>query len=329
MYSERETLSLQLQEIVEEVFDFLGFDLDDYVLTNDSMRGTALCHEDSDNPTGFTYYYEKGMWRCWTHQCHRIHGWDLMGLIVAVRKCSYKEAVKLAKELLDGHDVPLPNPNKKVAKIIEKKDYWRDHLDQKTFSNEVVNKLASAREYAKERGLAQDLFEEYGIGYALKGKMTGRVVVPIRNINGQIIGFSGRLIKKDFDGPKWLHLNLKKDFNMFNIDKASQHHGGLIYVTEGIWDTLKLIMAGIPNVVCIFGTHLSDGQIEILNRCKVMEVCLALDNDEAGQKHLTINSNKLKRSLFAVSKITPIDSKDFGDMRLDKVKQAISEKEYI
>lgn len=324
MLDSREKLSAKLEIYVENLFDALGFDLSNYVLTESSIRGVSMCHKDADNPTAFVYYYDRGSWHCWTNQCHRIHGWDLVGLIMAINKCNYGEAIKFAANVLDGKNIPDSSLRQKP--IRENKDYWNKHLNQHSYDVKCLESLSNADSYARGRGLSPKEFHEIGIGYAKKNRMRKRIVVPIRNVNNNIVGFSGRRINDDTDSPKWLHHGIKKSINLFNIERAFSHIGfGCAILVEGPFDSIKLTMAGFKNSVAILGTHISSGQIEILNRCNVVKVCLALDNDKAGNSAINSNVQILKRKLFSVSKVEAPKNMDFGDMSIGDIKIAMKE----
>ena len=68
-----------------------------YIINAENIRGPAICHN-GDNPTGFSYYFQTGNWRCWTHNCHEKYGDDFIGLIRAISGKGFKEAVLEAKD---------------------------------------------------------------------------------------------------------------------------------------------------------------------------------------------------------------------------------------
>ena len=122
-----------------------------------------------------------------------------------------------------------------------------------------------------------ELFQNYGIGYAYKGKLAKRVVIPIRNALGSIVGFSGRYIyyEKGCRFPKWLHWpatnkdftrkGFRKDHNFFNFDRVlnhvHEHKDRSVILVEGPFDVLKMEMAGIHNSMAVLGDDIGNGQI--------------------------------------------------------------------
>lgn len=322
-------LALALESHVEELMEALGIPLEEYAMSTKDIRGCGACHE-GDNPTAWIYYYDKGKWFCWTNGCHREYGSDLLGLIRAVKQCDFKDAIKWASEFMKGHKRPSEKElsNKRVARLMERRNYWDEHCSQKTYHRSILRRLDPAVSYARHRKLSVAVMRRIGAGYARKGKLGGRVVLPIRNIQGGIVGFTGRKIYDNMDGPKWFH-KVKTDINLFNVDravKAMKKMGATsMFVVEGPWDVIKLEMAGFPNTVACFGCHLSDGQIEILNKVGVQHVVLGLDNDSAGNAHLQKITNRLQRSLFEVSIIQADEGKDFGDTSVAEIRKIVAE----
>lgn len=315
--SKRMDLSMQLGDHVEELLDALDVPTEECQISSRDIRGCAPCHE-GDNPTAWIYYFEKGKWFCWTEGCHKEYGTDLVGLIMAVRQVDCGKAIKWAygflKGFKKGSDQKLSH--KKVARMVENDDYWEQHRSQRRFHDTVMRRLNPATSYASFRKLSYRVMRQIGVGYAPKGKLGGRVVLAVRNVDGHIVGFTGRKIYDNMDGPKWFH-QFKKDINLFNLNravKAMQDMGTTtMFVVEGPWDMIKMEMAGFPNTVACFGVHLSQGQVDILNRVGVTRVVLGLDADEAGENGTEKDVALLEEQLFDVSVISADEGFDFGD----------------
>ncbi|MCK5610078.1 toprim domain-containing protein [Candidatus Pacearchaeota archaeon] len=312
-----EHLALALEDHVEDLMEALDIPLEEYAMSIRDIRGCAPCH-DGDNPTAWIYYFDKGKWFCWTDQCHQEYGSDLLGLIRSIKQCTFQEAIKWGGEFLRGKKNPSEKElaDKKTARTANKRDFWEEHGSQKVYHSSILRRLDPAMGYAKHRGLSVSLLRRMGVGYARKGRLGGRVVLPIRDVDGHIVGFTGRKIYDNMDGPKWFH-KVKTDINLFNLDRAvkamNQIGSSTIFIVEGPWDMIKMEMAGFPNTVACFGIYLSDGQVEILKKIGVKHVVLALDNDGPAQKELGRMTNKLQKHSFEVSIITPEEDSDFGD----------------
>ena len=312
-----EHLALALEEHVEEIIEALDIPIEEFAVSSRDIRGCAPCH-DGDNPTGWIYYFDKGKWFCWTENCHKEYGSDILGLIRASLRCSFKEAIKWASEFMNGKKKPSDKEldDKRVARMMKNRDYWKDHQSQRTYHKSVLRRLDPCISYAKHRKLSSAILRRMGAGYARKGNLGGRVILPIRDVNGQIVGFTGRKIYDNMDGPKWKH-KVKTDINLFNIDravKAMDHmNTTTMFIVEGPWDMIKMEMAGFPNTVACLGIHISDGHIEILNKVGVTHVVLALDNDGPANKQLGRITNKLQKNLFEVSILKVNEDYDLGD----------------
>lgn len=319
-------LNLKLQSNIELLMKGLGIDLEDYVVTETEIRGVALCHDSADNSTGFTYYKNNGIWFCWTQRCHDDWGQDSLGLIRAIKQCSFPEAIKYAERFTKDKKVDETLQDRKIEKEFRRIDNWKKHLTQKVYEEDILKRLGSANGYAKQRNIREDLFEEMGAGYAREGTMKHRIVFPVRDIKGRIIGFTGRRLYdtnewKNF--PKWKHHGFEKGINLFNIHRAKKYirDKHQVILCEGPFDMMRFEEAGFHNVVSIFGTHITQGQITLLCQSLVMDVVLALDHDDAAIKTLGKNVSILHSNLFNVEIIYAKRGGDWADMSVEEIRE--------
>jgi 5S rRNA maturation endonuclease (ribonuclease M5) len=317
-----ELLKAHLEAHIEELFEALGVDIEEFAISEHEIRGKAPCH-DGDNPTAFTYHYMSGKWACWTQKCHEEHGNDIIGLIRAIKNCSFSKAMKIAGAVLKGKHLKKIDQSK-VAEWMRHKNYWEQHLSQDVFDPKMLERLNPASPYAEKRSLCPDIFSVIGAGYASKGKLKGRIVIPVRNIKGHIVGFTGRRLydtKEWSDFPKWYHM-VSKNINLFNIDRAHEAitNSGIAILCEGPFDVIKLEMAGFPQSAAALGTGVSRGHADILLQLHAHDIILIADNDKAGIKAAKKNADILKRYLFNVSIVTPpFDGADIGDMKIEDI----------
>ena len=142
-------------------------------------------------------------------------------------------------------------------------------------------------------GLAPDLLEAAGLVVPRKGgngfydRFRHRVIVPIHDRQGRVIGFGGRSL--DGSEPKYLNSPetevFEKGKHLFGLDKASNaiRKDDRAVVVEGYFDVIALHAAGITNAVASLGTALSSQQITQL--CRVTDskrIVLNFDADGAG-----------------------------------------------
>lgn len=202
-----------------------------------------------------------------------------------------------------------------------------------------------AMEYLRGRGLTEETIVKFGMGYSdiyendlykyLRGKgytdaqlkdsglvdiyegkggtdkFWNRVMVPILDINGKVIGFGGRVLG---DGlPKYINTRetqvFDKGHNLFamNLARRSKRRG--IIICEGYMDVIALHQAGFDNAVASLGTAFTIGQAEIIKRF-TDEVYLAYDSDGAGTK-ATLKNLSILREVGLVNRV--IDMKPCKD----------------
>ncbi len=329
MFNQGQIISCKLEQHIEDLLEALGLDLNSFMINDKEIRGTAPCHEGADNPTAFSYSYDHGCWQCFSNGCHKKLGADPLGLIRAVKKCHFEEAIKFAQEFLEGKPVSNEFQNRRIVKSIVAANPWQDHLNQETFNEQILHRLEPPMYYSQFRKLDYNLVRKLGGGIAKRGCLNGRFVLPVRNIRGQIVGFTARKLKDGVYGPKWLHWpdSFRKNLNLYNLDRAYRTINGnkSIILTEGPIDAIKLEMAGYKNVVALLGSNLSDEQITLLLKSNVVTVYLALDNDEPGRRATEMIVEKLEKNLFEQYIIdVPGEKKDWGECSLDEIRGSLS-----
>ena len=142
-----------------------------------------------------------------------------------------------------------------------------------TFKEILVAKFPNIPEATLD---SYGLYDKYG-----HSNMAGRFVIPIKDIKGNIVAFSGRSldpnIAKYVNTPETKYF--KKNQVLFNFDHAKKYPS--VFVVEGFMDALSLIQNGINNVVATMGTAFTDAHLHMLNG---KEIILALDNDDPGKR---------------------------------------------
>ena len=148
----------------------------------------------------------------------------------------------------------------------------------------------SLRNAMKELGVNH--FEMHDAGLVKKGRNGGfydafrnRLMFPIFDAKGNVIGFSGRILG---DGePKYLNspetLVFNKSRNLFGLNLAKRSKAGYIILVEGNVDVFALHQAGFDSAVASLGTSLTSEQARVLSNY-TKEIIIAYDNDSAGQK---------------------------------------------
>ncbi|AEB46699.1 MULTISPECIES: DNA primase [Micromonospora] len=188
----------------------------------------------------------------------------------------------------------------------------------------------AAREFLAQRGFDRAAAERYGCGFAPEGwdpltrhlrqrgfshdelvtaglsrparsgslidRFRRRLLWPIRDLTGDVIGFGARKLFDDDDGPKYLNTPetpiYKKSQVLYGIDQAKREIAkqGRVVVVEGYTDVMACHLAGVPTAVATCGTAFGGDHIGVLRRLLLDtdavagEIIFTFDGDAAGQK---------------------------------------------
>lgn len=292
-----------------------------------------------DNDKAFSWKEGVNNWACWSHACDEKYGGDVYGLIRGVLQVSFRDAVDFLFKTLTERCVNL-------AKDV-------GHSTQKTKGPKLNKPIAeSSLKYLQhkygypldksliERGFKPEYLKRAGIGFwhQLGTFMNDRMVFPIRDHAGFLIGFSGRTIyakenwvkngveQKWLHGKHFMHWPRKNDelatsSVLYNFHSAKSHTGDskTIILVEGILDALKLDQSGVHNVCAILGTaNFSNFHRSLLIDNGINRVVLAMDTDVAGQAANKRIAAKLSDYFHVSTPLLP--KKDPGDMLEDEIR---------
>ncbi|MDD6279585.1 MAG: DNA primase [Oscillospiraceae bacterium] len=246
-------------------------------------------------------------------------GGDVITFIMKIENLSFSESVKL---LAQRSGIEVPEYNQKDTKYAERKTriYEMNRLAANYFYLNLINgKDKSGLKYFSERKLTPATIKKYGLGYAsdswdelciyLKSKgysedeitdawLAGRsqksgrifdmfrkrVMFPIVDLRGNIIGFGGRVL--DSSQPKYLNTAktpvFDKGNNLFSMNFAKNAGTKRIILCEGYMDVIAVNQAGFDNVVATLGTAITPEQARLISHY-ADEVIIAYDSDNAGQ----------------------------------------------
>lgn len=249
-----------------------------------SIRGACPLpsHSSDKSKESFIVQTDKNIWACQSSSCvagrSGKKGGNILDFVALMEHCSIRDAaIKLREwflvtktnpETRKGSD-PTPAPIGKTDDEGENKPL--------TFS---LQGIEHKHPYLQRRGIDENAAIDFGIGFFPgKGSMSGRVVIPIHNENGELIAYAGRAI--DEGEPKYkLPTGFKKSAVLFNLFRAAVDH--TVIVVEGFFDCVKIDQAGFRNVVALMGSSLSARQEELLRTFS--DVVLLLDGDDAGRE---------------------------------------------
>ena len=144
--------------------------------------------------------------------------------------------------------------------------------------------------YLKKKGISEELMKESGLmsvneRQGMYDKFWNRVMFPIMDINGKVIGFGGRVMGDA--KPKYLNspetVIFDKSRNLYGLHIARTSRKKYMLVCEGYMDVISMHQAGFTNAVASLGTALTSQHASLLKRY-TDEVILTYDSDEAGIK---------------------------------------------
>jgi DNA primase len=196
----------------------------------------------------------------------------------------------------------------------------RDYLARRQVSPEAVQefRLGSAPDawddtvnWARNKGFDLELVEMSGLiirrdsGDGWYDRFRGRLMFPICDEQGRVVGFSGRVLSGDEKTAKYVNSPETPIFTksrvFFGLHKTKRAllDAGQVIVCEGQLDLIRCYMSGVKNMVAPQGTALTADHTRILKRY-VKEVVLCFDSDEAGQKAAERSLDSLLASGLAV-----------------------------
>ena len=277
----------------------------------------ACCPFHNEDTPSFSVNGPKQMYHCFG--CGA--GGNVFTFVMNYENYSFPEAIKM---LADRAGVNLPQmeydeeakaKESKRARLLEvnkeaaKFFYYQlrtphgeigyNYLKKRELSEETMQKFglgysgksgASLVQYLKQKGFEDALIKEAGLAtysekYGLTSQFYNRVMYPISDIHGKVIGFGGRVMG-DAE-PKYLNSPetpvFDKRRNLYGLQFARMAKSGNIILCEGYMDVIAMHQAGFTHAVASLGTAFTPEQANLLRRY-TDNVLLAYDSDGAGTK---------------------------------------------
>lgn len=186
---------------------------------------------------------------------------------------------------------------RKAMHYLTQRGMSREMIDQFMlgYAPDIVGNEEVLLEYAQKQGLDYQLLRKSGLFTEdhqgeLHDRFHGRVMYPIKNENGHVIAFSGRILAPKATGndPKYMNSPETPIFNkrrtLFNLDLAKQaaRRAGSLTLFEGFMDVISAYSAGVQNGIASMGTNLTEEQIATIQRV-TDQVNICYDGDDPGQ----------------------------------------------
>lgn len=277
----------------------------------------AKCPFHNEKTPSFTLSPDRGMYYC--YGCSA--GGDIFTFVQEMEGVDFKGALQILADKA-GVELVREDPKKRTER-----DRQYDVLETATkYFQEYLIKKPAAEAYLKDRGVTAETIGKWRIGYApgppdhgwrelknaieaqkfttqellkaglIKGADAGkepydlfrdRIMFPLFDAQGKVVAYSGRILTRDSEAPKYVNspeteLFSKSDI-LYGYDKAKQGIRSMDFslIVEGQFDVVMAHQAGYSNTVAVSGTALTEHHVMILQRLSNRCV-LALDSDRAG-----------------------------------------------
>jgi DNA primase len=298
----------------------------------------ALCPFHREKTPSFNVNPHRQIFHCFG--CHK--GGDVFSFVKEIENIEFPEAVR---RLAERARIPLEyeqgTAEQQTRGLKERLLQIHDQITQR-WQNALANEAGGqvARDYLSKRGVSAEAIQLFRLGYApdlwddtvnwakSKGhdlalmeqgglilrkeggdhfydRFRGRLIFPICDEQGRVVGFSGRILSGDEKTAKYVNSPETPIFTksriFFGLDKSKRAllEAELAVVCEGQLDLIACFMGGVQNVVAPQGTAFTAEHARILKRY-VEEVVLCFDSDEAGQNAAVRSLDHLLASGLAI-----------------------------
>ena len=278
----------------------------------------ACCPFHKEKSASFSVSPHKQFYHCFGCGAHG----SAIGFIMEYQGLSFTEAVQYLADRI-GMAVPKTRGREEAPEVRQARKKKQQTLEETTEAAAVfyagrLKQDARAQAYLSQRGLSPEIIEHYGLGYSPDGwqplaqifqpypntalvesgmviekdgkhydRFRDRIMFPIRNPRGQVIGFGGRVLDKG--EPKYLNSPetplFDKGRNLYGLHegRAAIKEAGRILVVEGYMDVVALAQFGLGYSVAALGTATTADHIKLLMR-QTDSIYFCFDGDRAGRK---------------------------------------------
>lgn len=354
-------LVLYPQEILEEVRvqnDIVDV-ISEYIPLK--QKGTSyfgLCPFHNEKTPSFSVSSERQFYYCFG--CGAAG--NVYTFIMQMENDTFPEAIK---RLADRANITLPQPQytqQAKEQELQRQRLFDLHKKAGRFFYEKLHEPVGeqAREYLQKRQMNTNIQKKFGIGYAPKGqqelyqylqkqgfsqqelqksgliierkeekgyfdRFRNRLMFPILDIQGRVIGFGGRILSKG--EPKYLNspetLLFNKSRNLYGLNFAKNTRKREIILVEGYMDMISLYQAGFKNVAASLGTAFNQEHAKVLKKY-ADSVILLYDSDDAGTVAAQRAIPILTQNGFRVKVLQVPDGKDPDEFIKQNGAQAFS-----
>jgi DNA primase len=306
---------LDAAQIVDVVQEFVP-------LKKRGVNFLGLCPFHNEKTPSFTVSPSKEIFKCFG--CGKVG--NSVNFVMEHEHLTYPEALKfLAKkyhiEIVEKEltQEELEKQNERESLLVVSSYASRQFTENLFHDSEGISVGLT---YFKERGFRQDTLKKFEVGYSFEkrdafskkaledgykqdflvktglsiqhedhifDRFAGRVMFPIHSLSGQVLGFGGRILKKDVRTAKYLNSPESEIYHksriLYGIFQARKtiSQEDRCYLVEGYTDVMSLHEANVENVVASSGTSLTQEQVRLIKRF-TQNITILYDGDAAGIK---------------------------------------------
>ena len=299
----------------------------------------GLCPFHGEKTASFSVAPDKGIYYCFG--CHK--GGGSINFVMEMEGLTYPDAVRA---LAQRSGMEVPEDDQYQSRYRQQERLWALCKEAARYFHTQLYSEAGAQglAYAQKRGMPKSTLTTFGIGFApdswnglvmaMKAKgyteqelkdaglvsekggriydrFRNRLMFPIIDVRGNIIGFGGRVM--DDSTPKYLNspetVIFNKQKNLFALNIARKSKLGYLILVEGYMDAIALHQYGFDCAVASLGTSLTEEHATLISRY-VEQVVLIYDGDEAGQRATKRAIPILEKAGIRVKVLQMKDAKD-------------------
>lgn len=250
---------------------------------DDELRALCPYHVDKKPSWGIARAGDReGLHHCWSCKS----GGSLLGLVMHVRKMGSFEADLWLLDVAgaEPEEAPVAPTLVRVQprKVVAARPTFR--MPDGFLPAPLSRWAPMAREQMFRRGIDEAQATRWGMGYALDGRLRGRIVFPVRDSRGHLASYQARDFTGAPDRPRYLTPSLKREHP--NLDALFGEHlwrdKKRVVVVEGAFKALAAERAGEANVAALGGSAMRDAVVRKL--VGFSEVVIMTDPDDAGDQ---------------------------------------------
>jgi DNA primase len=221
-------------------------------------------------------------------------GGSVLDLVAAIERCGLREAARKLLSWRDSVRVIDTRPSRCGSSSPRKPTVTKKRESVPVLGFHLRG-VDGRHPYLSSRGISEATAATFGVGfYSGPGLMSQRLVIPIEDETGRLVGYCGRSL--DGSEPRYkFPPGFAKSQLLFNLHRAAATRPPTVMVVEGFFDCLKVYQAGFHAVVALMGAALYECQQWLLVQ-RFRHVILMLDGDAAGRRASAMAASRLSAS---------------------------------